>query len=171
MTREIKLTRGLVALVDDVDYEWLAAFPWHAQPSRLGKTHYAVSRHPHSRKKVRMHRLVLPPREGYDTDHVNRNGLDNRRENLRHATRAQNLVNRIMPRKVNPYRGVSHRKGRPRCWEAAIYVKGKKVKLGSFHTPEEAARAYDTASLRHYGEFAVLNFPNQVGGGLPARCP
>lgn len=157
MVKEISLTQGQVAIVDDEDYDYLSQFKWHAR--RDDNTWYAI----HSDRingrivETKMHRLVLPPPDGFLVDHKNRNGLDNRRCNLRIATISQNTVNSPTRNKTG-YRGVKHSTN-PRWWEANIRVNRKKVYLGCFPSPEQAARAYDDAARKYHGEFAILNFP------------
>lgn len=92
-------------------------------------------------------------------DHINCNGLDNRRANLRVCTVQQNLMNceRVQRKRATPYKGVSL--GKDGKYYPRLMVKGKMLNMGSFATAEEAARVYDEAALRHCGEFAYLNFP------------
>jgi len=110
-------------------------------------------------------------------DHRNGNGLDNRRQNLRQATHAQNLANqKLSSRNVSGYKGVSRNRNLDR-WTATISPAGRSVYLGSFDTPQDAARAYDAAAVEHYAEFARLNFPRRgqlmhalvahAGNGVP----
>jgi hypothetical protein len=127
---------------------------WH-----LSANGYAVSGGWRA-KRLYIHQLVLPVPTGYEVDHVNRNKLDNRRTNLRMATRAQNARNRVRSEGARArYRGVQLAPSGK--WGAYIRVDGKQKWLGCFDSPEEAARVRDAAAREHYGEFAVLNFPDK----------
>ena len=106
-----------------------------------------------------MHRDILKPPDHLCVDHINHNGIDNRRANLRLATHRQNSYNRIHFTK-NPsskYKGVSFRK-RTKKWDAKIRYDGKNKHIGSFKDEIEAAKAYDEAAKKYQGEFAALNF-------------
>ena len=150
MSKEIQLGRGYVALVDDADYELVLSHgPWHASGS--GRTKYA--RHSYSpARQILMHVLIT----GWDqTDHINLNGLDNRRANLRQATRFQNLGNRsVRPDSKSGLKGVTRYHNK---WKATCVHRY----LGLFPTAEAAARAYDQEALRVFGEFARLNYPEE----------
>lgn len=157
--KEIPLTQGMVALVDDGDYEELSKYKWWAE--KRGKHHirYYARRKTHvdgRRINEFMHCTIM----GHvGVDHKNGNGLDNRRENLRVATQAQNMANRRSnANSASSYKGV---KLVNRRWRARIKPDGKPIHLGYFDTAEEAARAYDWAAKRIYGEFALLNFPEE----------
>lgn len=154
MTKEIPLTKGKVAIVDDVDYEWLKQWRWFCTSAG-----YAARWDCSGGKQtlVLMHREIVRAREEEQIDHVNRLPLDNRRKNLRFATMRQNLINRIIPRRAE-FRGV-HRSSKGGRWRARIDSNGKKINLGTYDTAIEAAHAYDKAARIHHGEFAVLNFP------------
>lgn len=146
--REIPLTRSLVALVDDEDYESLSAYKWHARKD--GYRFYAARSHGGS--TILMHRVLLGAPAGMAADHLSGDGLDNRRANLRLATHAQNIHNRgANKNNTSGYKGVSLNRGR---WAAHINVNGKRKHLGSFSYPQEAHAAYCSAAEKLHGEFA-----------------
>lgn len=169
--KEIPLTQGKVALVDDRDYDALMSLgPWCAYKSR--HTWYAVRAFRDRNGKLcqwGMHAVLLGTRgTKIVVDHCNGNGLDNRRANLRRATREQNARNTTKPiRGASRFHGVSLTRQR-KNWRAQIRIDGKRVHLGEFKTEELAARAYDEASRKHHGEFARLNFPT---GAIAHKCP
>lgn len=159
MTKEIPLTQGKVALVDDEDYERLSRFKWYANKNR--RIWYACT---NQNQLILMHRLILDAKPNEACDHINRDGLDNRRSNLRIATNQQNHWNQAKCRHRNGlpvssvYKGVSFKRHRGR-WEAAIVVQGRQVYLGRFLNELDAALAYDRAALHFFGCFARPNFP------------
>jgi len=162
--RLIALTKNKFAIVDAEDYERLKGFNWSA---RYGtNTWYAVrcARVAEKSRKhlVWMHNVILPPLRGKMVDHRNHNGLDNRRGNLRIATRGQNTCN-CGKRKgcSSMFKGVCFHKNsrRRKHWDGYINVSGRRISLGCFMTEAEAAKAYDAAAKKYHGEFARLNFP------------
>jgi hypothetical protein len=177
--RRIPLTRGMYAIVDPEDYEWLMQFKWHTNCSR-GKF-YAVNS-----KMQKMHRLIMFGEKQEDrrqktrlrlsyvgqagdknrrcrifVDHINGDGRDNRKANLRFATPAQNNWNSKhgMGRGKSQYKGVKWHK-HVKKWAAVISVDGLKKHLGYYMDEKEAAKAFDRAAKKLRGEFAVLNFPD-----------
>jgi hypothetical protein len=161
--KEIPLTQGKVALVDDSDYERVSVLMWRAQWD--GHNWYA--RHGKPRRGpvglVFMHRFILGLTSGdQDVDHINGNGLDNRRNNLRIATQKQNSRNRRIPiTNRTGFKGVQVNRYCKRTqmpYLATIKVNGKRIWMGPFATAEEAAHAYDAKARELFGEFARCNF-------------
>jgi len=159
--KTIPLTQGREAIVDDCDYEYLMQWKWqfHARKS----TGYAkrIGFVSGKRQRIFMHRLVAE-RSGLnardkDVDHVDGSGVNNQRNNLRIATRGQNNVNSKRPKhNTSGFKGV-YPHAQVDKWCAQIGVAGRRLYLGYFDDPREAARAYNEAALKHYGEFACLN--------------
>lgn len=106
-----------------------------------------------------MHRQVVDVPDGMVVDHINRDSLDNRKANLRPATRAQNVWNSTKRKGgTSRYKGVSFKKHNAK-WIARIYTKGREIHLGCFENETDAAKAYDNAAKKYHGRFAALNFP------------
>jgi hypothetical protein len=157
---EIPLTRGYVALVDDEDYPTLAAFPWHV--TKRGSCLYAarIAHLSVGARPILMHRTLLSDPAG-QVDHVNGNGLDNRRANLRLATSSQNQANqRAQVGKSSRYKGVQRHTQRPIWWVAGIVIDGRRRYIGIYRNEEDAALAYDAKAREVHGPYAALNFPN-----------
>jgi len=160
--KRIKLTQGKFALVDDEDYEWLNQWKWYA--SRHRKTFYVVRNRLKSEvnmpRRIRMHRVILGllHQKTVLGDHKDGNGLDNRRGNIRACNGSGNQHNQPM-RKNNSsgFKGVSWFK-KTKQWMAKICLNRKQKYIGLYDNRIEAARAYDSAALELFGEFACLNF-------------
>jgi hypothetical protein len=105
-----------------------------------------------------MHREIMNPPEGLVVDHIDHNGLNNRKSNLRICTRSQNQCNQYRFDGKSKYKGVAWFK-RTRKWTAAVCLRGKRYRLGYFEREIDAAMAYDKAAKKYHREFACLNFP------------
>ncbi len=157
--REIPLTRGLSAKVDAADYEWLSQWKWCV--IKTSTAYYAVRSVWHKVDKryyfLLMHRVImgLEREDKRVVDHIETgNTLDNRRSNLRIATRSQNNCNsRKRRNNSSGYKGVSFHKQSGK-WIALIGMDGKDIFLGSYSTPEEAYAVYCEATKKYHGEFA-----------------
>lgn len=175
--KQIQLTQGQFALVDDEDYEELSKYKWYAQYDRGPKSFYAArssNRTNGSQSTIRMHRYIMRlcghDLTGMVIDHINHNTLDNRKENLRVCTQYENCMNKDtnkvkLSANSSGYKGVrlnqkkGTRKGAPvtyTYWESFIHYKGKRIYLGNFKTKEEAHEAYCKACVKYYGEFTQL---------------
>lgn len=152
--RLIPLTQGKFAVVDAEDYERLAQHKWHCRKAK--NNFYAFRRK--QNKMVSMHREIINAPEGLLVDHIDGNGLNNRKGNVRLCTYAQNACNRRPNRNTrSKYKGVSFHK-RDKKWEAQIMWNGKGIYLGRFDNEIEAAVTYDRKAEELFGEFAYLNF-------------
>ena len=158
--RRVPLTQGKYAIVDPEDFERLNKYKWYAvkdtrtfyayRNKRIGKNYISLA----------MHRQILNPPEHLVVDHINHNGLDNRKANLRLATCAQNSYNRRQFRKnkSSKYIGVSWKQWSKK-WAAIICYKRKNIRIGYFEDEIQAAKAYEKKKKKYHGEFASLNFP------------
>lgn len=156
----IPITKGFVAVIDNADRDKVARLSWvaHATPGK--RCVYAKARLPGQNRNILMHRYILDAPPGVMIDHINGDGLDNRRGNLRVATASQNLLNRRKYHGVSRFKGVYFMK-RDGLWVAQLAINGKSKNLGRFLTEEDAARVYDSHARRWYGDFALLNFSNK----------
>ena len=158
--KRIKLTQGKYALVDDSDFEYLNQFNWTTSKAISRNTHYAGRGFKRSDGKwttMRMHREIMDAPKGMEVDHIDGNGLNNQRANLRICTRSENARNMIKRAKAySKYKGVSWHI-RYKVWYSTITISYKRKYLGRFKTELEAAIIYNIASRKYHGEFANPN--------------
>lgn len=148
MVREIPLTQGKVALVDDEDYAFLMQWKWYYNCGYAKRG---------ARGRITMHGTIMPSPDGTAPDHRNGNGIDNRRDNLRPATPQQNMWNRkAVTGSKSKYKGVDWYAASG-TWRAYIKINGKQKHLGCYREEQDAARAYNIAAKKYHGEFARLN--------------
>lgn len=149
--KEIVLTQGYIALVDDEDYLELIKFKWRRDTNNYART----------ASMVLMHRFIMKP-QGQIIDHIDGNRLNNQKVNLRLCNQSENLCNR--PKQLNNtsgYKGV-HWHIKRGCWQANIKINQVQIYLGSFKTKEDAALAYNEASIKYHKEFAYINIINTI---------
>lgn len=154
--KEIKLSLNKIALVDDDDFEQLNIYKWHSFKHR--NTYYARRNENVMgiNKQIYMHTQITGIK---GIDHVDRNGLNNQRDNLRKCTSLQNNYNSLrIKNKTSIFKGVSWNKYHNK-WKAQISVNGKRKHIGYFDNDLDAAVAYDKNATEYYKEFAYLNSP------------
>jgi AP2 domain/HNH endonuclease len=153
----IPLTKGFVTIVDEDDYDYLIQWKWtynqgYALRGQKKKEYL------YKRKTIMMHRIIMNAPEDKEVDHKNLNGLDNRKQNLRIATYAQNKYNALKrnQKTSSKYKGVSWKIDKNK-WEVYIKLSGKKVHIGYFNNEIDAAKAYNKAAEKYYKEFSRIN--------------
>lgn len=173
--KEIVLTQGKVALIDDADYAWLNERRWHAK--KMAGIWYAARFQRLGGKGVTilMHREIMATPGGLVVDHIDGDGLNCQRGNMRNCPQRDNIMNQRPQRaRSSKYRGVRWRKGDR--WEARIKINGRAMQLGCFATQEDAARSYNAAARTYFGAFARVNelatvteMATEAGSGLTER--
>ncbi len=152
--RRIPLTQGLFATVDAADYEELSKYKWFA--TQVGNNVYAARNE--KGRTIYMHRHLMKPPKGMVVDHIDHNGLNNRRSNLRVCTPEENWVNRKPRGGSSQFVGVQRHKDK---WQAGLTYRGEFFYLGLFEDEIEAARARDRKAVEIHGRLAQLNFPEE----------
>lgn len=157
----VNLNKGFQAVVDEIDLPLVMPFRWHVleRPSKFSTRHYAKAS-----GNVLMHRLIAAAPLGAEVDHINGNGLDNRRANLRVCTRAQNAASRRSRGNYEGLRGVCASGSR---WQVCMVINGENHTFGSFEDQQTAGRVADAIAKAQWGEFARLNFPERSGPLFP----
>lgn len=164
MVRQIPLNgrrgKGKFTIVDDEDYEW--AIQWKLHVTDDGYVN--INRRAQG---TRVFHRLLALRWGWDIkdkmiDHIDHNRLNNTRENMRIANMQQNQQNRRGPQSNNTHGFLGVTKQEKSGWWACVTVNGQAIRVGRFRSPEEAARARDYLALKYHGEFATLNFPEEI---------
>ncbi len=154
--KKIKLTQGQYALIDDADFEWLNQWKWRAgKHGRSWRASRTVFNRLPNQASIFMHRVIMKAKKGQEVDHIDGNGLNNQRKNLRFCTHAENSKNRVLNKNTKTgYKGVTnypwhkHKK-----FVARITVDGKLITLGYFTNKEEAHKSYEKASIKYHGKF------------------
>lgn len=152
--KEIPLSKGYVAIVDDEDYERVSKYKWCAVKTK--NFVYAVRSY-ERHKLIYMHRFILNISDNKDTDHRDGDGLNNRRLNIRASTRSQNNCNRRKPRSnTSGYKGVSWNKKADK-WKVTIGLHKQSIHLGMFANLKDASQAYIKVAKKYHGEFARIS--------------
>lgn len=154
------LTQGQLMEVDDEDFAEVSQYQWYAHRwsnTRRTEAQYMACTHGLGQKVIMAHRLIMGIVEQSElVDHKDGQTLNNRRRNLRVCSHQQNSAHKRVVQGAIPYKGVCEQRGRS-GFRANITVKGRKLYLGMFRTPQEAAQAYNDAAVAYFGEFAHLN--------------
>src|SRR3972149_7546049 len=144
----IPLTQGKFAMVDDEDYEWLNQWKWHYHSKGYAARSVKISKRV---KLILMHRIIIKNCDSFLIDHIDRNRLNNKKENLRICTRSENYFNAIKHfDNRRGFKGVNFNL-RHKKWYARIQFYKKRLWLGHYTTKEGAARAYNKAALKYHG--------------------
>ena len=159
----IKLACGKLAKIDDIDYDIISKYKWSLVSGKYARAVvYDIGRGENGKLKqriIKMHRLITGAKQEDVVDHINGDGLDNRRSNIRICDRTQNQGNRyVQKNSKSQIKGVEMRVRKSGVSWIAYIVKGcKKKSLGSYRDKNDAARAYNEAALEYFGDFAKLN--------------
>jgi hypothetical protein len=153
----------IIFKIDEEDFQKIKKYKWKAVYSPKTKSFYIASSV--NDRNIYLHRFLLNNPDGFFVDHINRNTLDNRRCNLRVCDNSQNSMNKIKKKSKSNYKGVYQRNDTKK-YEASICVRGKRIKLGCYENEDQAAIAYNMASIAHHGEFSNININIMMNKGL-----
>ena len=165
MSKEIILNKGYACIVDDEDHRRLSRYRWKVDLRQTGHAYAVRNVRVKGRmyRTIRMHRDIIGAPDKMQVDHINGNGLDNRRANIRVCTPSQNQWNSMVVTQNRSRKGVYfHPNGK---WVARIQVNKRRIHLGCFSYERDALVAYDRAAKEYFGEFARLNFPDSARDG------
>ncbi len=163
---EIRLTNtDEVTLIDAEDFERAGHINWYKDTNGyVCKNKYIGNG---KWKGLKLHRMIIEAKDGEIVDHINRNRLDNRKENLRIVSHLENAQNASLAKNnKSGYKGVHFRNGK---YSAMIRINGHLKHIGTFETAEEAAKAYNVMAEEHFGEYAALNDVDHAGYIIPER--
>ncbi len=141
---------------DDEDFGKLSKYKWFEKKKRYTSYAIVTAKIDDIWKTIWMHRFIVGAKKGQEIDHRDGNGLNNQRDNLRFCTHSQNGMNRRISQGTSKYKGVCCQKNNKR-WQAQITINQKHIHLGVFKNEIDAAKAYNTAAIEHFGEYARLN--------------
>lgn len=150
--KTVELTQGKVALVDDEDYEYLIKYKWYFHNGYAVRAFREDKKH----KMILMHRFITKTPKGLYTDHIDGNGLNNQKSNLRVVTNQQNIFNQKIKTNSSIYKGVYWNKNAKK-WLSQIRFNGKTIYLGLFEKEEQAGLQYNKYAIKYFGEFARIN--------------
>lgn len=156
--KKIKLTQGKSSLVDNSDYELLNKFKWQAYWDGYnwyaGRSDKKIKDKP--RQTIKMHRVIMNPKKFQEVDHINGDGLNNQRKNLRLCSHQQNCFNRKrMISNTSGFKGVNWNKNSKK-WIARIQINGKRISLGYFNSKEKANEIYIKNSKKYHGKYSKI---------------
>jgi len=155
MVKEIKMNNtDKVILIDDENYDWLIKYKWYLDITGYARINIWISG---KRTQKLIHQLIINSQKGEEIDHIDRNTLNNQKENLRVVNKAQNQMNsKSRNGSVSKFKGVGWHK-RDKKWTAKICLNYKTRWLGYFNNEIDAAKAYNKAAKELFGEYANLN--------------
>lgn len=162
--KKIKLNKGKFAIIDDDDYERVSKKIWWCEVKKNKKAIYACnSLYIKEKQRVttlRMHRFIMGAKKGVQIDHINGNGLDNRKSNLRFCTNSQNRRNTSVSKKKagSNFKGVDFKNG---LWRSRITIDKKQIHLGYFKNEIDAAKNYEEAAKKLFGNFYKINLESE----------
>lgn len=142
----------MVAIVDDEDFDRLSVYSWYAHAGEAGN--YYAARRDGNRKMVWMQKEIMRAGDHEEVDHIDLDGLNNTRRNLRKCTRRQNNMNRRLPKNSTSGLKGAYFHSTKKRWYSTITINNKTIHLGYYQTPEEAHKAYMESARFHFGDFS-----------------